>query len=55
VDVEIKNGDQFKFILDNGIKYLTSLRYPTFKDKYGNLNNVYDTSKINRNKTEKVR
>ena len=30
--VHIKLGDQFKFILDNGKRYVISARYPSYKD-----------------------
>jgi hypothetical protein len=48
-EVKIKIGDQFKFILDDGKRYVISARYPSFKDPQGNFNNIFDPSKIRSN------
>lgn len=40
--IRIMIGHQFKFIVDCGAKFITSLRYPVLKDSSGNTNNYYD-------------
>ena len=50
-DVEIKVGQQFKFIIDHGKRYIPSGRYPLSRD--GNQNNVYDPNGVQWSKNER--
>ena len=43
----LRQGDEFKFIINEGNQYLTSERYFKKKDKEGNINNVYIEHLIN--------
>ena len=47
-DVEIKIGQSFKFIVDDGKRYVISNRYQKIYDGFNNENNQYNPSKINR-------
>lgn len=44
--VPIKQGQVFKFIIDEGKMYVTSNRYATQRDNAGLENNVYDPKRI---------
>ncbi len=39
--VWIKIGEQFKFIVNEGIEYLLSSRYDIIYDEKGNINNIF--------------
>ena len=39
-------GNQFKFIIDNGKQYVTSLNYPVVMDSSSNYNNVFDPKRL---------
>ena len=45
-NVDIRIGDRFKFILDQGRHFLVSNRYQVEKDSMGNENNVYNPKQI---------
>jgi hypothetical protein len=53
VDLKIRVGHKFKFILDNGRKYFNSIRYEENNDGHGNINNVFNPKKIYWNKYER--
>lgn len=40
-------GQQFKFVIDNGKRYLISKRYSVQRDSSGNENNIFDPKKMN--------
>lgn len=50
-DIKIKVGQHFKFIVDNGRRYIPSSRYPLSKD--GNQNNVYDPNGVKWSRNER--
>ena len=51
--VEIRIGDRFKFILDEGRHFLVSSRYQVEKDAVGNENNVYNPKQIRLSSVER--
>ena len=53
VDLKIRIGHKFKFVLENGRKYFNSLRYEETNDGHGNINNVFNPKKIYWNKYER--
>lgn len=48
-------GHQFKFIADNGEKYLISNRYPVIQDASDNINNYYDPMRQIKSKPKNLR
>ena len=53
VDLKIRVGHKFKFVLENGRKYLNSKRYEETNDGHGNTNNKFNPHKIYWNKYER--
>lgn len=43
----MKIGQKFKFIINNGERYLSSSYYPEVNDGSGNTNNIYNPSQLN--------
>lgn len=52
-DITIKEGQQFKFVVDEGRKYLVSARYTIHADHQGNENNEYRPKQLRWNRREK--
>lgn len=53
VDVQIRIGHLFKFVVDDGRDYVVSQRYPIRTDNSGNQNNVYEPGQIQKQSTER--
>jgi hypothetical protein len=52
-DVTIRVGDQFKFVVDNGRRYLVSSRYAISRDEHGNENNKYMPKEMHWSRNER--
>lgn len=52
-DVTIRIGDQFKFVVENGRRYLVSSRYTISRDEHGNENNKYLPKEMRWNRNER--
>lgn len=52
-DITIKQGHQFKFVVDNGRKYIVSARYAVNRDHHGNENNCFIPKELRWGQQEK--